>query len=88
MILKHTFKTPDAGRDGFPSLALLLTTKRRNRLIEEGMKQYLMNTDYCRKDTLFNNFDSYSKISVVPCLCCDICKKSCNCSSCENNYQS
>ena len=62
-------ETGRAGRDGLPSLALLLTSLRSNRLLEEDMKQYLMNTDFCHKDTLFNNFDSYSK--MVLCLCCD-----------------
>ena len=73
MILKRTFKRPDE------QVAMACHHSRGE--ID------LMNIEFCRKDTLFNNFDSYSKI-VVPCLCCDICKKSCNCSSCENNYQS
>ena len=50
------------------------------------MSDYTYNESQCRRDTLFKDFDEYSRIYDRPlCLCCDVCKKSCICSKCADN---
>ena len=81
-------ETGRAGRDGAPALALLLKNKCP-RPIEQNMKDYMNNTNTCRRDILFKNFDSYSHVDMgVACLCCDICLKSCTCNMCSHNHRS
>ena len=40
-------ETGRAGRDGLPSIALLLSTRSSNRFIESDMRCYVLNTDLC-----------------------------------------
>ena len=73
-----------AGRDGQPSLAVLLRTKGGGRrFIDENMKKYGENELVCRRDVLFGDMDEYHHIDMgTPCLCCDVCMKSCTCGLC------
>ncbi len=79
-------ETGRAGRDGLPSLALLLRIPGSKRHTEKSMVDYTVNSTDCRRDTLFCNFDKYSHIDIGSCLCCDVCAKSCLCGNCHANY--
>ncbi len=82
-------ETGRAGRDGLPSMAVLLTNVGRTRHMEKSMSEYVTNETVCRRDILFNNFDNYSRVYSGPlCLCCDVCAKSCTCSMCSINHSS
>ena len=82
-------ETGRAGRDNLPSLALLVKKAKRGGLVEKSMSDYTYNESQCRRDTLFKDFDEYSRIYDGPlCLCCDVCKKSCICSKCADNHLS
>ena len=80
-------QTGRAGRDGNPSIALLLKNKIRNRLYHtKNMIDYQDNKDICRKKYLFMNTDNYvHKDMICKCLCCDICSKTCICKQCCKN---
>ena len=72
------------GRDGKPSLATLLVTKRTRHSISDEMKEYCCNTITCRRYQLFKNFDNYDQIEFeFKCLCCDVCANSCVCGCCD-----
>ena len=74
-------ETGRTGRDGLPSLALLLHSPKSTRHIDKTMTDYILNESVCRRDALFGNFDNYSHVDLGNlCLCCDICAKSCTCS--------
>lgn len=78
-----------AGRDSKPSLSLLLRKMKRGRYIDRCVSDYISNDSVCRRDTLFANFDGYTRSFSGPlCLCCDICSKTCICSSCSENVKS
>ena len=81
-------ETGCAGRDGFPSIALLLHTPGPHRYSEKDMIKYAENSNECRRDFLFRNFDGHSHMDLGSCLCCDVCAKSCLCNNCHANYQS
>ena len=80
-------ETGRAGRDGLPSVALLLCVPGAHRHTERSMIKYVENVTECRRDVLFQNFDGYSRQQLRTCLCCDICAKSCLCGNCGANYE-
>ena len=55
-------ETGRAGRDGLPSLALLLLKPGLNRHSDTSMLKYMKNCTKCRRDLLFGNFDMFSHI--------------------------
>ncbi|SMN01812.1 ATP-dependent DNA helicase RecS (RecQ family) [uncultured Candidatus Thioglobus sp.] len=78
-----------AGRDGKPSLALLLKLPIGKRKISNNMKDYAKNSEICRRKVLFNDMDGHVHKEKIPkCLCCDICGKKCDCKNCENSNSS
>ena len=83
--VQHTGR---AGRDGQPSLAVLLRTKGGGRFTDENMKEYGANESVCRRDLLFADMDEYHHIDMgTPCLCCDVCMKSCTCGLCIEKHR-
>lgn len=73
------------GRDGKPSLALLLDIKRNRRYCDSNMKKYLCNSAICRRDMLFHDMDNYRHLDLGSlCLCCDVCANYCKCGLCDS----
>lgn len=73
------------GRDGLHCLATLILKSNAGRRIETSMKEYASNKLNCRRDILFANFDNYERtFNQSLCLCCDVCKKSCECQHCSD----
>jgi len=62
-IVSYIQHTGRAGRDGQPSLAVLLCTKGGGRrFIDENMKKYGENELVFRRDILFGDMDEYHHI--------------------------
>ncbi len=75
-----------AGRDGEPSISVLLRTKAHIQHVHQVMKDYCINNEKCRRDALFEEMDEYIRGDIGPkCLCCDVCAKNCPCGACEQN---
>ena len=55
-------ETGRAGRDGQPSLAMLLASKERLSHVEQSMEEYQANCDQCRSDFLFRDMDEYHHV--------------------------
>ena len=82
-------ETGRAGRDGLPSLAVLLHGKETSHQLSKSIKDYKANTDTCRRDILFKDTDNYIHTDLgKKCLCCDICMKLCECGMCEDEHHS
>ena len=75
-------ETGRAGRDGKKSLAVILMSKGVRYAMDVKMRHYVNNTAACRRNTLFSDFVGYKHNVHIACLCCDICKKHCNCKEC------
>ncbi len=48
-----------AGRDGEPSISVLLRTKAHIQHVHQVMKDYCINNEKCRRDALFEEMDEY-----------------------------
>lgn len=75
-----------AGRDGRTSMALLLFNGKQCKNLDSDMKNYVTNTDQCRRECLLNAYNCKPS-SCVKHLCCDVCDKSCNCDNDCSEYQ-
>ena len=76
-------ETGRAGRDGVLSTAVLFHHIGRRIIVDECMKRYLENTNTCRRDFLFQDFDNYVHVDFgTKCSCCDICILECDCEDC------
>ena len=74
------------GRDGGLTFATLLYSRAFNRFVDKNMINYCQQDKYCRRDTLFCDFDKYEHSpSNVGCMCCDVCMQVCQCTTCVNN---
>ena len=65
-------ETGRGGRDGKPSLALLLVDSR-NRYYNTHIKKYQENDTFCRRDMLFEDTDNYIHLDLGTsrsCMCC------------------
>lgn len=75
-----------AGRDGKPSLALLVKLPAGKRKVSNNMKDYVKNSEICRRKVLFSDIDDHVHKEKHPkCLCCDICERTCECKNCQDN---
>lgn len=71
-----------AGRDGADSFAILINKKSRH--CSRAIKDYIKNTDRCRRSILYGYFvDYHHESNHVKCKCCDICAPSCECEICR-----
>lgn len=78
-----------AGRDMKQSLALLVKLPIGRHYTDNNMKDYIKNDKVCRRKVLFSDTDDYVHKQKEPkCLCCDICKRSCECQKCQDNLSS
>ena len=79
----HIQETGRAGRDGLPSLALLITKKGSSKYVNMSMIKYYTCKSECPQDLLFNFMEGYTKPSFQEkCLCCDSCFTKCKCNTC------
>ena len=72
------------GRDNKPACALMLYGKGLMDNTSSDLIKYC-NTNRCRRNFLFFDFECYKPDSVFGCKCCDVCTKSCVCNNCSNN---
>ena len=81
-------ETGRVGRDGLPSLAILLEVRGSSHCVSETLKMYRKNDDRCRRDVLFEDTDNYMHVDLGrKCLCCDICANFCECGTCEDQHK-
>lgn len=74
-----------AGRDGKFCCALLFKGQHDldKRYTSKQMIEYCSKDPVCRRAILYSDFPQCN-FSSKGCMCCDICKRSCNCGQCEN----
>ena len=77
-------ETGRAGRDKQKAYAILyFHNKDLSINVQDGMKEYCRNTHLCRRLVLMSEFTKDANFAKCdPRTCCDICTKSCSCSSC------
>jgi superfamily II DNA helicase RecQ len=81
-------ETGRVGRDGSPSVAVILYNSYHLKNLDVEVKTFLR-TDVCRRQTLMENFHSSAEMVAVNKSknahhCCDICMKFCTCGHCVN----
>ena len=79
-------ETGRAGRDGLLSTATLFHHIGRRLSMDDCIKSYTNNTNICRRDFLFQDFEEYQNSNFgTMCLCCDICMSKCDCDKCVHS---
>ena len=68
-----------AGRDGSSAMAILIYNGRQCRNLDSDMKDYVLNTDKCRRESLLSAYNAQPCEDRVMHLCCDICSLDCIC---------
>ena len=76
-----------SGRDMKPSCALMLYGPNLMRNSSDLIKKYCVQNTLCRRNFLYQDFESYKYGSVFGCVCCDVCQKTCTC-SCSDEKKS
>ena len=75
-------ETGRCGRDGLACNATLILSNRIPRTLDHSMKTYISESR-CRRDVLFESFENYKHLCLDrKCMCCDVCKGSCDCMDC------
>lgn len=79
-------ETGRAGRDGQTAYATLFYSNKDISLpfMESPMVKYCRNTDTCRRQILFGEFDYVPNRNLTECKCCDLCAMVCSCSECND----
>ena len=81
-------ETGRVGRDGLPSLAILLEVRGSSHHVSESLKMYRKNDDRCRRDVFFEDTDNYMHVNLGrKCLCCDIYANFCENGTCEDQHK-
>lgn len=70
-----------AGRDGSMAMAILLYNGRQCKDLDSDMKEYVTNTEECRRKSVLSAYNAKPREERIKHLCCDICSISCNCAS-------
>ena len=77
-----------AGRDGQLACTVIMKTKRdlNSKYVSKQMIQYCTNESLLchRRTILYRDFPD-CEFSTKGCLCCDVCKMSCECGQCTTN---
>ena len=77
-------ETGRAGRDGKPSVAHLYIGKNRVGM-EDDMREFCSSKDVCLRKLLLKSLDYEQDVTIKPLhVCCGVCEKQCECSSCSN----
>ena len=75
------------GRDGKLSSAMLMKNVHNLRFTSKELKDYSLNTDFCRKFNLFSDSPS-CQLQSQGCMCCDVCARICKCGQCDSKLNS
>ena len=83
-IEEYVQETGRAGRDGEYAEAILYEGKV-SKNCTKIMKNYVSNSNICRRKLIFKIFLCYCErdMCITNCKCCDICAKLCSCDKCK-----
>ena len=76
-------ETGRAGRNCLLSTATLFHHIGQRLSMDDCIISYTNNTNICRRDSLFLDFEEYDHCNFdTKCLCCDMCMSKCDCDQC------
>ena len=70
-----------AGRDGSNAMAILLYNGGQCKNLDSDMKEYVRNTEECRRKSVLSAYNAKPCEERIKHLCCEICSACCNCES-------